>query len=114
MYQNKTGLKKYVFNTDSKGMKNIKYILVASLFLTSCNPFGSYSIINITPNHTILNTPTNFDLNSGGKTSSTIPASGQPGDVHHVTYKVGTQFTQVSKQTGDGHSVEIMLKTRSQ
>lgn len=95
-------------------MKNIKYLLAASLLLTSCNPFGSYSIINITPPTRVLNTPTNFDLNSGGKTSSTIPASGLPGDVHSVTYKVGTQFTQVSKQTTDGHSVNIMLKTRSQ
>lgn len=95
-------------------MKTIAILIAMSLVLTSCNPFGKYSIINITPDKLIFNEPTNFDLNSGGKTSSTIPASGQPSDVHRITYKVGTQFTQTSKQTGNGHTVDVMLKTRTQ
>lgn len=91
-------------------MKKIIPLFISITALTSCNPFGKYSIININPGQSILNEPTNFDLNSGGKTSSTIPASGQPSDVHRMTYKVGTQFTQIQKHTIDGHSVDIMLK----
>lgn len=90
-------------------MKKLILITIGALALSSCNPFGKYSIINITPGEILFNQPTNIDLNSGGKTSPTVPQSGQPSDVHKITYKVGTQFTQQIKHTGDGHNVNIML-----
>ncbi len=91
-------------------MKKIILLTIGTMVLSSCNPFGKYSIININPGEFLFNQPTNIDLNSGGKTSPTIPSSGQPTDVHKITYKVGTQFTQQIMTTGDGHGVNIMLR----
>lgn len=95
-------------------MKTYRYvaILSATLFLTGCNPFGKNSIINIV--EAIEGGLTTTEINSGGKTETTIPASGLASDIHTISYSVGTPFRQTSFNTGDGHSVNVSISGSKQ
>ena len=86
-----------------------KYILLiaVSIFLTGCNPFGKGSFINIIDE--IESGFTTTEINSGGKTESTTPASGLPSDIHSVSYSVGTPFRQTAFTTGNGHTVNVSI-----
>jgi hypothetical protein len=90
-------------------MTNQKYILVlaASGLLTGCNPFGKNSFINIIDVIEVGQTTT--EINSGGKTDLTTPQSGNPADIHSVSYSVGSPFRQTSFTTDNGHTVNVSI-----
>lgn len=88
------------------------FLLLSLFFVMGCNPFGKNSIININGLLGDLNEPTSFDLNNGGKTGLTTPASGQSSDAHKLVYKLGSTFNQNSQQTADGHHIDVSMKGR--
>jgi hypothetical protein len=86
---------------------NLFFILVC-LLITGCSPFGKGSKLNFKNFPSlILSEQTNSDINSGGTTTPSTPASGQPSDIHTVSYKVGSSFSQTQWQTANGHSVSV-------
>ncbi len=90
-------------------MKKKLLVLFYISLIVGCNPFGKNSIVNITNPAKFLES-TNFDVNNGGKTAASVPASGSQADVHQVRFKVGRSFTQHQRLTIDGHSMEVSLK----
>lgn len=88
-------------------IKPLIAIFCASIFLTGCNPFGKNSFINIIEELELG--PTTTEINSGGKTVTTVPASGNASDAHTISFSVGTPFRQTSFTTGDGHSVNVSI-----
>jgi hypothetical protein len=90
-------------------MKNYQYICLLGFcfFIVGCNPFGKNSFINIT--ELINGGQTTTEINSGGKTEGTTPLSGNPADIHSISYSVGTPFRQTAFTTGNGHSVSISI-----
>ncbi len=84
------------------------FLLVAvSSLLTGCNPFGKNSFINIT--ELLEGGQTTTEINSGGKTDVTTPQSGNPADIHSISYSVGTPFRQTAFTTGNGHTVNVSI-----
>lgn len=90
---------------------NRQIFLILMIFaLTGCNPFAKNSLVNIIED--LFTETTSFDLNNGGKTSMTSPASGNVNDAHVVKYKIGQSFSQQTNKTANGYTVETTMKGR--
>lgn len=83
-------------------------ILGVCFLLTGCNPFGKNSIINLIDD-TFEGGPTTSEINSGGKTELTTPASGLSADAHSISFSVGNPFRQTNFSTANGHTVTVSI-----
>jgi hypothetical protein len=87
-------------------------ILVCTLFLTGCSPFGNSSLIESIGStiSDIFSTKTTAEMNAGGSQSLiSSPASASAGDVHQMTISVGNVYQQNSFVTATGHTVEVVI-----
>lgn len=83
--------------------------LIMILFVTSCNPFGKDSFVNISDViQDLTNQKTNTSFNSGGSpTLTTVPPIGFGN--HMVELSVGNQFQQTNYVSVQGNTLEVLV-----
>jgi hypothetical protein len=94
-------------------MKITKFIIVLTAIVSvGCNPLGKGSSLNLDFDFdsVMFTGEDKSEVNSGGSTAPTVPNSGNPAEIHKVSYTVGAVFSQSAYNTSDGHNVSVSIK----